>query len=151
MPRKGERRHIMLKHQKEENRPKVPLLIFLLLEESDVRMTIYDSAGEFHDSLKKEVGAISLMAYNLPLNGRGDQFSRTCHNSNYLVIHKTSKEKISSEQVQELNYRLDNIMRDNKKMRIFATPKVGCVKLNAPITSIGKVDDIIEVLTLKQK
>ncbi len=151
MPRKGEKQYLMLKHQKEENRPKVPVLIFLLLEESDVRMTIYDSAGEFHDKLKREIGAISLMAYNLPLNGRGDQFSRTSHNSNYLVIHKSSKEKISPEQVKELNYRLDNIVRENKKLKIFATPKVGCVKLSVPMTTIGKVDDIIEVLTLKQK
>jgi len=150
MPRKGEKRHIMLKHQKEENRPKVPVLIFLLLEESDVRMTIYDSAGEFHDKLKREIGAISLMSYNLPLNGRGDQFSRTSHNSNYLVIHKTSKEKIDPEQIKELNYRLENIQRDNKKLKIFATPKVACFKLNATMTTINSVDEIIEVLTHKK-
>lgn len=150
MPRKGEKRHIMLKHQKEDARPKVPILIFLLLEESDVRMTIYDSAGEFHDKLKREIGAISLMSYNLPLNGRSDQFSRTSHTSNYLIIHKTGKEKIDSEQIKELNYRLDNIQRDNKKLKIFATPKVACVKLNATMTAISSVDEIIDVLTHKK-
>ncbi len=134
---------IKAKHEREESK-KIPMLIFGLIDENNVRTSVYDSAGPIHRTVMKEVGAVAWLAYNIcHLNGRGKEFDRTSMEAKFLLLHAENKSSINSQAMMALNNQIENIKKGNPKIKIFATTKV---PIKGDVVKIKKVEEISQYL-----
>lgn len=127
-------------------------MVLLLLNEENIHTSLYDSAGPFHRNVSKEVGAISLLAFGLPLNGLGNQFSRISKESDYLLIHKDCADCMEKDTREELLHRLSEIKQVHKGLRIFATPlAVKELRLNGSTNILQSPEEIVEFIKSRKK
>jgi hypothetical protein len=146
MPSKYEERRRFKSKQQEKN-DRHPMLVLCLLEERDVRRTQFDSTAGFHRFLQKEVGAIALASFNLPLNGRGGQFENVCKGpADILLFHRenngddTQVIKVEAERLSSL---LPKIKAANYFIKIYATPEAAqFMPKNIHVNRINSITDI---------
>lgn len=135
---------IRAKHEKEEEK-KIPMLVFGLMDEINVRISEFDGAGPIHRMVMSEVGAIGWLAYNIcHLNGRGKEFDRTILGAKFLLLHVEDKSSINAETIAALNDQIGHCKRANQKLKIFATPKVPIKGYE--VTRIKDVEEISQYL-----
>lgn len=149
MPRKSTQEHAFQKARKEEKRN--PTIVLLLLEEGGISNSHYDSAGPFHKNLGQEVGAISLLSFGLPLNGRGDQFSRLSKEANYLLVHKECGDCLDKKTRLEVRERIENIIKMHPSIKVFATQEAAnALNLNGTTKIIQTPEEIINHIKPKR-
>ncbi len=136
-------RRIKEKHEKEESK-KVPMLVFGLVDEANVRTSEFDGAGPIHRMVMNEVGAIGWLAYNIcNLNGRGKEFDRIILGAKFLLLHVEDKSSINVETMTALNDQIGHCKRANQKLKIFATTRV---PIKGDVVKIKNVEEIIQYL-----
>jgi len=126
MPSKYEERR-RFKSKQQEQSDRHPMLVLCLLEERDIRTTEFDSTANFHQFLQAEVGAIALVSFNLPLNGRGGQFENVCKGpADILLFHRENNgddTQVIKEETERLSSLLPKIKAANYFIKIYATPE----------------------------
>lgn len=146
MPRKSERERANKKAHSDKNR-RNPTMVVLLLEKSDINISDYASAGSFHKTVGKKIGAIGLLAFSLPLNGLSNQFTRLSKEADYLLIHKESKSMLDKEEREMLLNKINEIKQMHKSLKIFATPQaVTALNLNGSTLFIQRPTEIINFI-----
>ena len=149
MPRKSTQERYFQKKRKEA--VKNPTMTLLLLEESDVHNTDYDSAGVFHKKLRLEIGAIGLHAFGLPLNGRGDQFSRLSKEANFLLVHKECGDCLDKKTRQEVLERIEDIKKMHPSIKVFASQEAAnALNLNGSTIVLMCPEEIVEFIKPKR-
>lgn len=149
MPRKSTQEHYFRKSQKEA--VKNPTMTLLLLEEGGICNSDYDSAGPFHKNLGQEVGPISLLSFGLPLNGRGDQFSRLSKEANYLLVHKECGDCLDKKTRLEVRERIENIKKMHPSIKVFATQEAAnALNLNGTTKILMCPEEIVDFIKPKR-
>jgi hypothetical protein len=129
----------------QESSKRVASLVVCLLDEKEPRR-IFDSTEKTHQDFMKSFGPLRWTAFQLPLNGQGDQFQKISGTADYLILHQSKKKKMTAEDIEALISRLKIILVGNRRLQIFTTPGAKFIALQQ-IQAVDSLDTIKRIIS----